>query len=505
MERRTFEDSFKDAFSNAEESPSEQTWTNIELELEREAGDVMRRKLVFYKMLAAASIIFALSVVGIGYYTLDSRNAGGNGSPLAENTPLGENTPSLLPQVQPSDESVNNSASTKRSNQTGNQPQSSESNSSSTRSNPSSGYSEDNAASRQEANADVQSRRHPGAVGDNDDKQIASTPSRSDVSGADGSALSAQLSRLDPTDTYTAIIIIQDGRALPPLYTLQPPTLVFQQIQEDPVAAMLRKLALEEQQLAQGDKKEHKNGGEKVWTSVGFAAGGFSSVNHSITPAASNAGFTTAVTTVPDKQSRASGTTYSMGLNFGTKVAKRWVVQGGVNYLTQSSDYTANNVVADNYSQSLKAESINALSNVPLVADAAAVSNIKRTFPYSVNNSVKFFSVPVQAGYLLVNQKFGLQLNAGLSTDLFLENTITPQSGNLDKTTQGRGEDSPYRSVNFSGLMGTEFSYRFGSHYRVSLNPGLRYPLNSVYKSDIGIQSTPLTFDVGLRFRYIFK
>jgi hypothetical protein len=53
--------------------------------------------------------------------------------------------------------------------------------------------------------------------------------------------------------------------------------------------------------------------------------------------------------------------------------------------------------------------------------------------------------------------------------------------------------------------MGTEFSYRLGQRYRVALNPALRYPINSVYKSDVGIDSTPITFDIGLRFRYIFK
>ena len=251
-------------------------------------------------------------------------------------------------------------------------------------------------------------------------------------------------------------------------------------------------------------KRKKENAAEKLWTSVGFAAGAFSSVNTSVSPSSANNAIAYTTSTVPDKQAKASGVSYSVGVNVGTRLSKRWTIQGGVNYLTQSSDYTATNVLAEDNFQTLKAESINELDKLPQLADAYASSKLAPTFPYSVNNNVKFFSVPVQAGYLLVNKKFGLQLNAGVSTDLFLENTITPEVESLNVTTQGRGEDSPYRSVNFSGLMGTEFSYRFGTHYRVALNPGLRYPLNSVYKNDVGVQSTPLTFDVGLRFKYIF-
>jgi hypothetical protein len=120
-----------------------------------------------------------------------------------------------------------------------------------------------------------------------------------------------------------------------------------------------------------------------------------------------------------------------------------------------------------------------------------------------VDNNVQYICLPVQAGYLLVNNQFGVQVNAGLSTDLFLQNTLTPESDALAVTVQGLGSGSPYRTINFSGLLGTEVSYKFGQHYRLALNPGLRYPLNSVFKSD-NIEATPITFDIGLRFRYIF-
>ena len=267
---------------------------------------------------------------------------------------------------------------------------------------------------------------------------------------------------------------------------------------------LLAKLADEEKKYAEEEKNQTKKKTENLWTSVGFAAGGVSANNPSVAPVPSNALYSMNSKSTASTQSKASGLSYSVGVSVGTKLANRWVLQGGINYLTQSYDYTANSVVVvNNNFEAPKAASINGFFS-PQTLDASANTSVAQTFPYNVNNNVRFVNVPLQAGYLVVNKKFGLQLNAGVSTDVFLQNTITPDGGGLTKTTQGSGDESPYRSLNFSGLMGTEFSYRLGDRYRLSLNPGFRYPFNSVYKSNTGVDSTPLTFDVGLRFRYIF-
>ncbi|MEJ7645365.1 MAG: hypothetical protein WKF87_12285 [Chryseolinea sp.] len=487
MERRNFEDSFKDAFREAESNPSDKVWTNIELELEKESGEKTRRTLFFYKMLAAASIAFALSIVGIGYYVLKTNPEMTNA--VAENL------------VKDAEEQAVNGETGKtviRENED-TQKQAAE-------------LSNESTKSQATSSKDRESR----SLSKNGPRVVAGTGFLSENAKENTLRLHqtrAQESKLNDgagAVGYESTAAFAPGypeRKLPDLFELKQPVIKVPTVETDPVALMLAKLAIEEMKFSdaeENDKKEKAANGEKLWTSVGFAAGGFSSVNHSVAPNASqfnSASF--AQTTVPDKEAKAAGIAYSMGVSFGTKVAKRWVVQGGLNYLTQSSDYVANNVVAAGDYRSLQAESINTIGALPMLADAA--SKIIPTVSYSVNNNVKFFSVPVQAGYLLVNKKVGLQLNAGLSTDLFVQNTITPEGGSLNKSTQGRGSDSPYRSVNFSGLVGTELTYRIGQRYRVALNPGLRYPLNSLYKSDVGIQSTPLTFDVGVRFRYIFQ
>jgi len=308
---------------------------------------------------------------------------------------------------------------------------------------------------------------------------------------------------------------------LPPIAHLKEPKLaaVLSQpasTEADPVALMLARLDDQEKQYAQEEKEKEKKdkGTERLWTSVGVAAGAYNMVTSgggSSAAAASNFDQAFSKTSSSDltqdvirQQSSASGMTYSVGLNLGTKLAPRWVLQGGVNYLTQSSGYTTNAAVsnADNNSQQFALASIEELSKAS--SYGRQDSKVIPVASYRVNSSLQYLSVPLQAGYLVVNRAFGLQFNAGVSTDLFVKNTLTPNGGTLEKSTQTRSDNTPYRGVNFSGLVGTEFSYRFGPHYRLALNPGVRYPFSSIYKSDIAVSAMPLTFDVGLKFRYIF-
>src|SRR5690606_30405263 len=255
-------------------------------------------------------------------------------------------------------------------------------------------------------------------------------------------------------------------------------------------------IAMEER--AEAERRKYDD--ERIWTSVGFSAGTFSNYGAGPVQSASNMNTMNlmSVNKTLASESRASGVAYSVGVNVGGRIAPRWTLQGGINYMTQNASFMSDAVVTEDYQNFTAAYS----AEITKMTDASA--SVVPTAPYSVNNNMEFLSIPLQAGYLLVNRALGIQLTGGVATDLFIQNTLQPQSGDLEKVTNGSGSDSPYRTVNFSGLVGTEFSYRFSDKYRISLNPGLRYPFSSMYKSDVGLDATPVTFDVGLRFRYIF-
>lgn len=506
MEREKFEESWKKAFDEAEVSPSRKVWTNIELDLERARGGELKRRLMFYQMLAAASVVFALAVGGIGYYSYN-----------AERT--SENLLSLEA-GQTTEPAPDQSASQRSGGQTASADREESANRD---------VSKDSETPMQ-AVTGAENAGQAGNIAAVETNPLDERASRTDPPQISGTRNSELVSLVQPDERDQIVAVAGreanrvayadalpseiDDRQLPPLYKPEEVRLNFSEKQEaevDPVVAMMAKLEQREREMQSEEekKKERDSDSEKLWTSIGFAAGAFNTVQASVPgPSVSNgSAFAMAANAAPilDQETKATGYSYTMGINVGTRISERWVLQGGVNYLTNSSEYMANNAImepAGKFAEHrYRAVSTNDLINT----DEHDLNNkLVYTAPYSVNNSMRYLSIPLQAGYLLVDKTFGLQLNAGVATDLFLQNTVQGDGDQLAKTSQPLGSDSPYRTVNLSGLLGTEFSYRFGPHYRISLNPGIRYPFNTIYKSELGVDSTPLTFDVGLRFRYIF-
>lgn len=495
MEKGDFEKKWSDAFEGAEVSPSDAVWTNVELDLERAAGGKMKKRMLFYQMLAAASLIFAMGVAGVYYLQVaPERNneiaqnesvqqeqdivPGSNENPGAANT-------DGVPSETPATSSVASNSSTPDASLASNQMLEATNN-----------------------QAEVTGVQRSGT----NIKTNIKTDQQIDISGSsqnNSSALDEKL--LAENDAYenkrdeeikksSEVLVAQNNdkilnsRKLPPLIVVNNPELVIAKKESestaDPGMVLLAKLKDEEKKYAEEDKKKSRQ--EELWTSVAFGAGTFNpnSGNGTMIQSNSLGGSTSSMDSNPS-----TGSSFSFGVQVGGKITNRLVLQGGISYLTQNASYMSN--IASMESASLKA-SLNDFANRP--ANYAIT-----TSPYSVNSNLQYISMPTQLGYVLVDRKFAIQVNGGVATDIFIINTLTPDSDNVSKVSQGSGEDSPYRPVLFSGLVGTEFSYRFSDRYRIAVNPGFRYALNSMYKAEVSAEASPITYDVALRFRYIFK
>ncbi|HKZ39039.1 MAG TPA: hypothetical protein VJ184_15355, partial [Chryseolinea sp.] len=466
MERRKFEDSFQEAFKDAEVSPSDNVWTNIELDLERAEGGKMKRRLFFFKTLAAASIAFAVFMTGIGYYLLKDQAQSNN---LAQ-VPVEKESNDVIANEESAVDNIKN-GKTQRENlilqedsnfETTEQSLANQTGKSAAGDKTGGALQEGESANsknsisdqdlvKQELKLSTKDKiAETNNVGKNEfyigDQEVEAITKSKDLThdaskngdvsiqnsvNSEGFELDNK-SVADNDDTRTTTVesfeknsitdknstslidpIIQtnsekESSKLPSFYQPKNPELQLPVTKADPGALLLAKLADEERAYNIEDKKKQKDQSEKLWTSVGFAAGGFNSPNPSVSPPAYSS--LSSTSTVAAQQSKASGLAYSVGVGIGANLSDRWVLQGGVNYLTQSSDYTANNVIVpDNNQMGIQAESINAYNNSKL-ADGSSQSRVAPTFPYNVNNNVQFVSVPVQAGYMVVNKKFGFQV-----------------------------------------------------------------------------------------------
>jgi hypothetical protein len=454
METRSEIDGWKQALSGAEVLPSASVWEGVETQLDKGEVKKLRRTVLLYKMLAAACVSIMVLAFGVDYYT----------------------------------ESFQDKAKQQSASSATRQP-------------------EDLMKGEQESKATLSSDQQPGSSSAHYHSNTAVV-----VNSTDGAAeeyvapknskhlllsMNTILASLSATNSFGAgnERATQNG-SNGEFTTVKSPLMKEETKKQSTVFDSGTDDAVKK-------KDEDKKGAEKFWTSIGVAAGAFNNATPTSAGAPANALSSFSAGQTAASETNSSGYSYSVNVAVGAKVSNRWLIQGGMSYMAQLSDYTATTVVAQPTSTTpvLSAASINQFEKQ---TDKATIDILTST-PYSVNSEIQWISFPIQAGYMLVDRKLALQLNSGISTDLFMQNTITPKVENLESTTQGRGDDSPYRPVNFSGLVGTEVSYRFSDHYRVSLSPGIRYPFNSIYKSDLGIKSSPLTFDVALRFRYILK
>ncbi len=439
MERQKFEESFREAFSGAEISPSDSVWINVELDLEKASGGKMKGRLLFFQLLAAASLVFAMGIGGVYYLRTQPATFQTLTQQEESNTIRNNDTKEVGANQSVSDAEISN---------------------------------QDSKAAVVVKKEEKNERSSVTELVKHNQIKAAQPESTSKIIASDQNAFVASVD---------GNVILTGRRYLPRLVDIEQPKLKPPTNEPDPGMVLLAKLKDEEKKYQQ-EKPDVK---EKLWTSLGMSAGTFNP-NTTSSSESLNAFSNAATSSNPS-----AGASYSVGMSVAGRISKRVVIQGGISYLSQNAEYTSSAAAGDkaslNESADVSREAINATS------------------PYQVNSNLQFMSVPVQAGYIIIDRAFAMQLNGGISTDIFFQNTLTPANSDLDKVTQGSGSDSPYRTLNFSGLLGTELSYKIGDHYRIAVNPGLRYALNSIYKTEVAAEISPITLDVALRFRYIFK
>lgn len=471
---RKFEEEWRETFEGAEVTPSDAVWTGIDLELANAESSSMKKRIVFYQRLAAASILFALLVGGFGLYRwnetekLVAYKSNTNVKAPENKTSTQEEKKPIADHSQTENAGNANSSASTASVKKDQTEVSGEANKKSI-SNPKQETTESFAVTKNQSSESLQ--RSNNAAIPNGNKLPVKTFAVT--------KLAVNENNTDPQKENhfsVALAAIPEAGVLPLIEVDGEPVQeeLVRKLPAIPAAFMIE---------PHSEKINH----ERLWASVTAATGSYSTV------ATSNSLYGSSSFQSASAGSSNAGSSYSYGMLAGMRVSNRIVIQSGVQYSNQSAGTTTN---------------INAPSSLYAVANYSSnslASPANFSSPYAITSANEFISVPVQAGYLFVDRKIGLQLNSGISTDFFVRNTLSDPSGQRQSYSQGAGQDSPYRAVNFSGLMSSEVSYKLGRHYRLSLVPGVRYSFAPVLKSANTATGNNMVWDIGFRFRYIFK
>lgn len=190
---------------------------------------------------------------------------------------------------------------------------------------------------------------------------------------------------------------------------------------------------------------------------------------------------------------------YGYGANLGFKVTRRIILQTGIGYRKSNTTTTTTGYLEENGSD----------ARIPIVASYQyqldGLSSVNRIDETNLSNQYEFASIPLRAGYIFLDKKFNLTLLAGISSEFFLNNQIEDESNYLQSLSTSSGEGSPYKNVYFNGSLGTMLGYTFSKNYVITLEPSYRFAVNSFTNDDFYLNSYPSSFMVSFGVAYNFK
>lgn len=197
-----------------------------------------------------------------------------------------------------------------------------------------------------------------------------------------------------------------------------------------------------------------------------------------------------------------AGVGTNTGIALGYKIAKKWNFESGIRYLRgnstlQTNSYTfqqngyANTFLADYLSQN---SSNSMKSTNTVIADAA-----------QFGNRYEYLMIPMQVGYEIgIAKNLGFNVLAGVSADLFLQNTLTYDKSLLQDKNTINNSSHIYKPLNLSGITGVRATYLISKHWQATLGSSYQQSLFSGINSSTALQMRLHLFGVNYGVNYRF-
>ena len=499
-----FEKAWQQAFEQAEMPVGEEVWNNIDGHLANKDADKYKRKIVFYKWVAAASVVFAISLSFLNYYYNTSQlKLASTDEVLIQNDRL-----SPVPS-KPSEIYTNNKDSESDDIYNAN-------------------IGANGLAIQRDIEVEKDKLDGSGVAHDINTKPSNTTPS--------GSAL-ALAKNGEPVEIENAKTLEGNVQALAGTTNVSevPNTFFATSEIENSIVTSEQRHGAEWAVIPQEGLpyhiehsaqlldppyiyaipgvqmaiREEKSEPKVMWAGLNVGSGIFdpnfengSNYQPSTSPALSKtyANARESPQAATFAESTSAGVSYSLGLNFGMRLNEKWVLQSGVQYAYKNASTNSTTYLRSNYDEGIRPSLTNDVN-----AETMNFSNASFRQEYDFLNSFEFATIPVKAGYLLIDRKVGLMLTAGVGADIFLSNTISENNDRLDDVKMTGGKESPFRDVNFNGLFGAELFYQISRQYHLTLEPSYSIALSPLTKSQSDFRSHPQTIGITAGLKYYWK
>ncbi len=200
--------------------------------------------------------------------------------------------------------------------------------------------------------------------------------------------------------------------------------------------------------------------------------------------------------TLQPKEENRTGLSMSFGFEIGMRLSERWRLSSGVQYLNNNIQ-SSTNAILDQRTPVFSS----VIESLDLSDSRANITFV----PTELDNTFQFLSIPVLAGFLVLDKRVKVLVNAGIASDIFLKNKITAVDRSLESITIHPGSNAPFKSVYFNGLVGAEASYEFLPRYLITLEPRYKLAISDFTRPETSYSSFPSSFGIGVGVKYIFK
>ncbi|RJE70309.1 hypothetical protein [Reichenbachiella sp. MSK19-1] len=194
------------------------------------------------------------------------------------------------------------------------------------------------------------------------------------------------------------------------------------------------------------------------------------------------------------------GYSISAGLNVGKRLKNRIILSTGVHYqsfntadaetvvLQQGGDYYA---LTGSESDAVLLDQ-SRMEAVDVAEEEASLSN-----------AYQYMSIPVKAGYILLDQRFNIILNTGLSSNFLIDATLRDHN-NDQALSNDFDTSSNYESVYFNFMTSIEFGYVVFRKYQITLEPNYNQALTNFTNSNNTTQGKPTNLGIAFGLKYNF-